>query len=259
VIDRFVEACSADRRIVASFLGGSLARGGADEFSDLDLCVIAEDDAVDDVGADRAALVRRLGEPVFLEDFGIERHVFFILADGTEGEIFLFGVGELDRIEADRVRPLLDERGILPAMGFAGSRPDPAEQIEELRRALLWFWHDLSHFTAAIGRSQLWWAAGQLEALRGSCLTLARIEHGIEVHDEPYEKIDTLIPPGEMEPLRSTFVPIERDPMLQAAQAIVTFFRERGPGIARSHGLDYPTDLDRVMGARFERLAETSA
>jgi hypothetical protein len=62
-----------------------------------------------------------------------------------------------------------------------------------------------------------------------------------------------------MEPLRSTFVPIERDPMLQAAQAIVTFFRERGPGIARSHGLDYPTDLDRVMGARFERLAETSA
>ncbi|MGH2540324.1 MAG: nucleotidyltransferase domain-containing protein [Actinomycetota bacterium] len=115
MIARFVEACSADERIVAAFLGGSVARGEADEFSDLDLCVITAADAIDDVAADRSRLVRRLGEPLFLEDFGIPRHVFFILNDGTEGEIFFFGEGELDRIDAGRFRSLVDERGILPA------------------------------------------------------------------------------------------------------------------------------------------------
>jgi predicted nucleotidyltransferase len=248
VIARFVEACSADERIVAAFLGGSVARGEADELSDLDLCVITTDDAVDDVGADRAGLVRRLGEPLFLEDFGIPRIVFFILADGTEGEIHFFGERELDRIDAGRFRTLVDERGILPATEFPRPQPDPAERLEELRRVLTWFWHDLSHFTAAIGRGQLWWAAGQLEILRASCVTLARIAHGVEVHDEPYEKLDVVIPTGELEALRSTFVPMERDAMLVAAREIVAFFRERGPEVARSHGLTYPVELDRLIG-----------
>jgi hypothetical protein len=143
---------------------------------------------------------------LFLEDFGDPRNVFFILADGTEGEIFFFGEGELDRIDAGRIRSLVDERGILPSTEFPEPRPDPADQLEELRRALTWFWHDLSHFTAAIGRGQLWWAVGQLEILRACCVNLVRIEQGVEAHDEPYEKLDSEISPGELEPLRSTFM-----------------------------------------------------
>jgi predicted nucleotidyltransferase len=255
VIDRFVEACSADERIVAAFLGGSLAREEADGFSDLDLCVITTDDAIDDVGADRATLVRRLGEPLFLEDFGIDRHVFFILSDGTEGEIFFFGEGELDRIDAGRIRSLLDARGILPG-AFPEPRPDPADQLEELRRALSWFWHDLSHFTTAIGRGQLWWAAGQLEILRACCVNLVRIEHGVEAHDEPYEKLDGEIPPGELEALRSTFVPPERAALLEAAGRILAFYRGLAPDVAEAHGLAYPVELDRSMGARLERLGD---
>lgn len=41
LIARFVEACGTDDRIVAAFLGGSLASDRADGFSDVDLCVIA--------------------------------------------------------------------------------------------------------------------------------------------------------------------------------------------------------------------------
>ncbi len=40
VVSRFAEACEADDRIVAGLLGGSRARGQADEFSDVDLCAI---------------------------------------------------------------------------------------------------------------------------------------------------------------------------------------------------------------------------
>lgn len=62
VVSRFVEACSADDRIVAAFLCGSHARGEADEYSDLDLGVITRDDALKNVMAERAGFVDQLGE-----------------------------------------------------------------------------------------------------------------------------------------------------------------------------------------------------
>jgi len=66
VLSRFVDACSADDRIVAACLRGSRARGEADEYSDLDLCVITRDEAFENVMAERAEFVRQLGEPVFM-------------------------------------------------------------------------------------------------------------------------------------------------------------------------------------------------
>ncbi|HJR98163.1 MAG TPA: nucleotidyltransferase domain-containing protein [Actinomycetota bacterium] len=258
MIARFADACSADERIVAAFLGGSVARGGSDEYSDVDLCVITTDEAIDDTVADRASLVRRLGEPLFLDDFGDPRNVFFILADGTEGEILFFAEGELDRVDAGRFRSLVDEWDILPREEFPEPLPDPADQIEELRRVLTWFWHDLSHFTTAIGRGQLWWAVGQLEILRACCVNLVRIERGLEAHDEPYEKLDGEIPPGDLEALRSTFVPPERAALLEAAGRILAFYRALAPDVAEAHALAYPTELDRLMGARLERLRDAS-
>jgi predicted nucleotidyltransferase len=99
-VDRFVAACQADWRIVAAFLGGSNARGEADAHSDLDLCVITTDEAFDDFFADRGAFVRRLGETVFVEDFGLPNIVFFILSDGTEVELHLGSEDHLDRIHS---------------------------------------------------------------------------------------------------------------------------------------------------------------
>lgn len=45
VIARFVAVCLADDRVVAALLAGSHARGDADEYSDLDLCLMATDAA----------------------------------------------------------------------------------------------------------------------------------------------------------------------------------------------------------------------
>lgn len=257
VIDRFVQACSADERIVAAFLGGSVARGEADEFSDLDLCLITRDDALEEVKAGRADLIRTLGEPLFLEDFGRDVNVFFILADGTEGEIFFFGESELDRIDAGPVHTLLDEQGLLADVWFPVREPDRAEQVEELRRVLHWFWHDLSHFIAALGRGQLWWAAGQLEMLRAYCVNLERIDQGVEAEAEAYEKLDQLIAIDRLAPIRSTFPPMERDAMLQASQTLVAFFRERAPVVGREHGLSYPLELEHVISNRLGELTRT--
>ena len=257
LVDRFVAACVEDDRIVAAFLGGSHARGVADVYSDVDLCVIARDDAHEELAASRDQFVRRLGEPLFLEDFGIEGMMFFILADGTEGEIFFGKEGALDELEPGPYRTLFDRTGILDGVTFAEELPDEAAQREVLRQTLMWFWHELSHFIAAIGRGHLWWAAGQLEALRGHCVNLTRLEQSVGAGEEPYEKVDVAIRTADLSPLTPTFVPLERHAMLDAALEVFRFYRERAPLVAEAHRMAYPRELELIMVGRLDDLASS--
>jgi predicted nucleotidyltransferase len=256
LLDRFTRLCAEDDRIVAGFLGGSHARGEADPFSDVDLCVIAKDEDFRDVVADRTRLVALLDEPLFVEDFGLPDIVFFVLADGTEGEIFFGSEGRLGALEPGRYRTVFDPNGILEGVAFSEERIDPVEQREVLRRTLTWFWHELSHFVTALGRGQLWWAAGQLEALRGHCVNLIRIEHGAWAGEEPYEKLDGSIDTGRLGPIRSTFVPAERAALLGAAHDLVRFFTEAAPQIAEANGVAYPVELERLLIGRLDDLDE---
>jgi predicted nucleotidyltransferase len=257
-LDRFVAACEQDDRIVAAFLGGSHGRGEADAYSDVDLCVIARDDAYDALLADRAAFVGRLGTPLFLEDFGNETLVFFILDDGTEGEIFVGSQGRLEELEpGPTYLTLFDPGGILEGVAFREEQVDPEGQREQLRQALAWFWHELSHFVTAIGRDELWWAAGQLESLRGHCVNLVRIEHGAFAGEEPYEKLDRTIDPAELSSIEETFVPIERKALLRAARQLVRFYLSKAPGVAEANGAAYPSALEQLMVKRLDELDAT--
>jgi predicted nucleotidyltransferase len=258
VVSRFVEACSADDRIVAAFLCGSRARDEADEYSDLDLGVITRDDALENLMAERTAFVRQLGEPMFMEDFGLDRIAFSILADGTECEVVFGREGALDELDVGPYVTLVDKSGILDGAEFPLPRPDPDERREQLRLVLNWFWHDLSHFMAALGRGELWWAWGQLEALRRYCVNLLRIEHGVEAQEEAYEKLEKAVPVSELVALQATFCPMERDAMLKAALDIVSFFRGHAPHAAGAYGSEYPAELERLMCDRLDELSLAS-
>lgn len=253
VLDRFVGACAGDPRIVAGFLGGSHARGEADEHSDLDLCVIATDDAYEAVRSERAAFVQKLGRPLFLEDFGGDV-LFVILDDGTELELSVGRSGGLDELEAGPHRVLFDREGLLDGVTFAQGSTDPDARIAVLRRSFSWFWHELGHFITAAGRDQLWWAAGQLEALRGHAVNLARIEQGADIDDEPYWKLDTTVTQEALEPLRATFVPIERTALVGAARSVVEDVDRRGRKLAADLGVAYPDDLAALMIRRLAAL-----
>ena len=258
MLSRFVDACSADDRIVAACLRGSRARGEADEYSDLDLCVITRDEAFENVMAERAEFVRQLGEPVFMEDFGLDRIVFFILADGAECELVFGREGALEEVDVGTFSTLVDKLGILDGAEFPLASPDPDERREQLRQVLNWFWHDLSHFMAALGRGELWWACGQLEALRRYCVNLLRIEHGVEAQEEAYEKLEKAVPESELAALQPTFCPMERDAILKAALDIVSFFREHAPQVAAAYESEYPAELERLMCDRLDELSLAS-
>ena len=255
VLDRFVEACERDERVVAAFLGGSYAGGTADEHSDLDFGLITTDEAYKDFYVERDAFIRLLGEPALVEDFDLPDVFFFIFSDGTECELAIGRERDFAHIHSGPYRVLVDKRGVLNGVFFPPHEVDQDKQTEALRRRLYWFWHDLSHFITAMARGQLWWAYGQLDELRLQCVDLARLRHDFSAETQGYEKVEKAVPVEHLAPLRSTFCPMERDAMLQAGLAIIRFYKELAPGLAQTHGLTYPEDLQRVMCDRLERLS----
>lgn len=261
IVDRFVAACREDERVVAAFLGGSYARGMADAHSDLDLYVVTADGVYADFFADRAAFVRRLGEPAFLEDFaeyGFDL-LLFVLADGTEGELAFGREGAFRHIHGGPHVVLLDRAGLLAGVAFPEHRPSPSEQVERLRGLVVWFWHDLSHHVITpLARDRPWTAVGGLEDLRRTCVDLARLAADFTAAAGGYERVEGAVPPGRLAALAATFCPPERDALLGAARALVDIYRELAPPLAEAHGIAYPAALERVIRARLDALGGTA-
>jgi len=244
VIDRFVVACRDDARITAALLVGSYARGAADAHSDIDLILVTTDDAYDDFAADPRPFARQLGEALFAEQFDLPDVLFLILPDGAEVELSFIPEKQVGQLLGEPHWSLLDKKGLL-AGAPASYEPAAADAgVATLRRQLTWFWHDLSHFITAMSRGQLWWAYGQLEALRHTCLNLARLRHNLadaEVGGETTFKIEAAV----QEPAAMT----------AAASIIVGFYQELAKPLAEANGLAYPAELERLMLARLGSLS----
>jgi predicted nucleotidyltransferase len=258
-VDRFVKACQADDRIVAAFLGGSNVKGTADTYSDIDLSVVTTDQAFEEFFKEREPFLRSLGDLLFLEDFDIPNISFYMFADDTEGELYFGRESQLGHIHSGPFHVLVDKKNILYGAVFSEDEPALSEQLEKLRRQIQWFWHELSHFITAMGRGQLWWTQGQLEALRSICVNLARLRNNVldgDAGEEAYFKIEKVMALDQLVALQATFCPLEKEALLNAGLAIVRFYQEIAPPLAKMHGVHYSHELERVMMNRLQKLQE---
>lgn len=250
VVARFVAACQADERVIAAFLGGSYAAGTPDAHSDLDLYVITSDNTYEGFLAERRAFIEQLGEPYFLEDspgHGAE-FVFFMLSDGTEGELGLGRESHFTHLHGGPHQVLLDKRGVLVGVAFPRHTVEQRLQVETLRRLISWFWHDLRHHVLTpLARGQLWSAYGGLEDLRRTCVDLARLSENFSAEAEGYDKVEHAVPVERLAPFQATVAPVEREAMLGAARALVQVYEGLAPPLAHAHGIPYPADLARML------------
>ncbi len=256
VLERFVEACVADERVIAAFIGGSFAAGRADDFSDLDLYLVTEDETYSDFFAERQDFMRHLGQPVLLEDFnefGFDM-VVFTFVDGVEGELALAGASNFDHIHGGPHTVLVDKRGLLAGKAFPLYTLTEEQQSRTLRKLIVGFWDSLSCFIKVMHRSQLWSAYGSLDQMRMTCLKLARLKHDFSSEQTAYSKVEEIVPEEELLPLTQTCCPLEPGPMLEAARVLLQFYRQMVPKLAEEHGITRPLDLERVVSSRLEEL-----
>ena len=164
---------------------------------------------------------------------------------------------QFNHIHVGPYKVLLDKKRILAGAVFPWPDVAQAEQIETLRGMISWFWHNLCHhFITPLARGQLWSAYDGLQDLRLACVNLARLRENFSAAPEGYEKVEQALPVEQLAPLAATCCPQERGAMLQAALFIVRFYQELAGPLARTHGITYPADLERVMSDRLEKLCD---
>jgi hypothetical protein len=182
---------------------------------------------------------------------------FFPTIPRASCELAIGRESEFTNIHGGPYKVLVDKKGILNGAVFPWHEAEQNDQIETLRRLIVVFWHDFSHFIKAMARGQLWWAHGQLDILRLMCVNLARLRHNFadsEVGEEGYFKIESAMPIEQLSALKESFCPMERAAMLRAGHVIVGFYRELAQQLGQAHGISYPDRLERVMLARMEKL-----
>ena len=215
------------------------------------------DESFEDFCASRKQFMRLLGEPLFLESFGNPHMVFYIFGNGAEGELGIGRKSAFETIHSGPFQVLVDKHSILSGATFHEAQPEPAQQTEKLRRLLYYFWHEWQHFTTALGRGQLWWAQGQLESLRGFCVSLARLSSDFFDHEagvEPYFKVEKAVPVNHLSALKDTYGPLGKDHLRKAGLAIAQGFKELALPLAQAHGIPYPEALEQLMLKRLDRI-----
>ena len=86
------------------------------------------------------------------------------------------------------------------------------------------------------------------------CLNLARIEAGLPPNAEAYWKLEGDLPRERLDQLAATVAVPEFGPMKDAALAVLDLYRDLATGLATTHGLTYPAELDEVLSTRLRGL-----
>ena len=248
VVERFRKACEQDDRVLAAFLGGSLAAGRADEHSDLDLYVVAREDACAELIERRQEFVAAWGDPAFVdvtadfEGLGFDM-LHFVLTDGVNGEVAIGHPGNFRRTHGGPHRVLVDKAGVLQGVEFPLASMSSEERRAGGRRALSWFWLHVLGLAKALARDKLWVVHWQLEQLRGCLWQLLPAAELPAPEARIHERV-----------LAHSLVGLERDELLGAAGRLVDTYHALAPAAAAHYGVAVPEALVRVAEAKLRAI-----
>ena len=249
-IARFAEACAADALVVAAFLGGSFAAATDDEFSDVDLYLVTEDDDYDAFFGRREDFVRSWSDPVFLdttadfEGFGFDM-LHFVLACGVYGELAMGRRSSLFSLHGGPHEVLVDKAALLDGVTFPLYEPASEERLHEIERALRWFWLDAVELAKRLARGQLHAAESALSRMRERCRLLVAMSDGSDATPLNHR-------------LLATFVAANANEIAAAAAELVALHRSVGVAAAENLGLEYPARLASVAEGVLHRAAGAS-
>jgi len=221
-----------DTRVVGLALGGSLARGGADFYSDVDLYVVLGEGAFEDVLAERDSTAEAVGSPLlgFAVDparaGGTADHI--VLYEGPVKFDFMYleesDLGPHPRWDGCVVLKDTDGRlGAVVARSEALAPPRPsAEDLSELNQK---FWTLCWYAFGKIERGELWEALDGLHSIRGLVL-VPLLDWGAERPQEGYRRLERKTNPEQASRLSATLAPKRAGALHAALRAEVELFRE---------------------------------
>ena len=212
VLARAVVLLSEDERVEAALLTGSLGRGEADRWSDIDLDAVVGGDAdAGAVTADWEGLAYREWPVVhhYATEFGATRVRGLLLRDGLLLDMAFTPIGDL-AVWAP-VRVLFDRTGRATRVAEAWT---PWSPTPDWRGDAGFAAHDVLHACVAANRGRRWQSLYFLQRIRTRTLALASERHGFDSED--FTRVDDL-PADETSALEAALVPsLSREVVLDA-------------------------------------------
>jgi predicted nucleotidyltransferase len=238
-----VAACEKDPAVRAAWVGGSLARGTADDWSDIDLHLLVTDP--DEFGRAIAEWFARTMPTVLADPIpGVPGGFVFVTPEWIHVDVIVHGLKDFSQGEYP-ARVLLDPDGLVrdvPASAeeMLGDRYFPADQV----RLYLYF----MGVTVTVVRRQEWLALAQGAAgFRDSLLIpLMLAENGVRKTDGA-KRLNRYLTDEQIAALRAIpAIGSDPDQLIEAHTAIAREYLSRARSLAVLLDEPWPTELERA-------------
>ncbi|NMP23328.1 nucleotidyltransferase family protein [Sulfobacillus harzensis] len=221
------------------YLEGSLARGTADAYSDVDLRVVLDPHFMPNMWRNRHRIADIPGQIWDLDhQWGDSAQLSYAVL--YEPGVYL----DLTFVESHPVQ-LADAVVLWTATeprANAGTRHnEPVDiHLDPMDDALRMFWIGSPLCAKHLRRRQLWTAHGFIESRRTLFLKIWRLVHAPSRADWGWSKVEEELPRTVLEDLAMTVTPLEYSALSQSLTYLMTMMAHYGPGLAKAYGLSYP-------------------
>jgi predicted nucleotidyltransferase len=263
LLGRAVARLWDDARVVGLVLGGSLARGAGDPYSDVDLYIVVSDGAFDGALSERDAVTEVVGSLLFAFDVdpmpggSTDRIVVYEGPDGFPVKFDFMYLEESDLEPAPKwagCAVLEDEGGRVGAVvarseGLAPPPPKPEELRELNQKFWVWSWYVFGK----IVRGELWEALAGLHDIRSLAL-VPLLEWAAERPHEGYRRLEGKLDAETASRLKATLSPLEPEALYAALRAEAELFRGLRATVFDRHGLGFDPAPEEKLEAEMGRL-----
>jgi hypothetical protein len=259
---RAVARLRDDARVVGLLLGGSLAHGTPDSYSDLDLYVVVCGRAFDGILDDRDAIAEAVASPLFAFDVdpvpgGSTDRI--VLYEGPDGEPIKFDfmyLKESDlepapkwagcRVLKDACDRVVDV--VTRSEGLAPPAPNPGAILKLNQRFWIWCWYVFGK----IVRGELWEALDGLHSIRGQVL-VPLLDRAAERPHEGHRRLEDKLDTETASRMAATLSPLEPEALHAALRAEVELFRGLRAAVFERHGLSFDSAPEEALEAEMSR------
>lgn len=252
LMDRAAEVAAGEPRVVAAWIAGSLANGVEDDYADVDLHLLVDDDDLDGFRQVWMELIRSVGPMVMIRPIAGIVGGYAITPDWMHLDVVCHAAGTFDPSELHGCWPLFDRLGVLPSELTPGPSPYgepyfPADKVE-------FYYYLLGTLAVVLGRGELVLAhTGATMRRDVGLVPLMLAENGVRKYDgnkrlNPYLTDEQrwfleALPP----------VAASRESVVRFDRLVAFEVSRRGRALAASTGTAWPADFERATHAYLNR------
>jgi len=240
MLSKCISLLQADHRVEGAYVVGSMADETADEYSDIDLYVVADEKYYAEVYGERFKFAQRIGE--VLSTFEVEwpncQMLGVIYKNYVEIDICYTKPGQAE-VFNERYRVILDKSGLLQKALVIKKYPtDPKTELKSQTEFAL---YNLLHAINMLHRGEYWSSIRQIETLRKRTVTLAELLLNKEIGEE-YRRLEALLPPKTEKKLRRSLCLYKKNDVKKSIEVLTQLFCEIGDALATRLGVEFPSE-----------------